>query len=541
MVSEVIDGTRPPRRGIGDSTLGRIRTEHERSARAEAVTSTGLLGVRAVAEVGGAHRTYEAGESRWREGALVLGVLLKKERVRRLGDLETPEKIRNLQRELYQKAKNAPEFRFYSLYDKVYRDDILEHAYQLAEANGGAAGVDGATFENITEESGGRAGLLAKLKEELRTKTYRPKPVRRVYIPKPDGGQRPLGIPCLRDRVAQTAAKLVLEPIFEADFPSNEYGYRPERGAHDAIKLSHSLLRNGYTDVVDADLSKYFDTIPHRELMRSLGRRVSDGAILKLIKMWLEAPVEEKEEGPRRMAGSGGQGIGTPQGGVISPLLANIYMRRFLLAWESWGLPRRLEAHVVNYADDFVILCRDKAAEALDVARGIFQRMKLTLNEEKTRLVDATRGSFDFLGYTFGPCYAVGSGRVYLGAKPSGKRIQRIVRAVGDFLGRSQRRTPKEAISRVNSRLLGWANYYSYGTLSRAYGVVDRAVAIKVRAWLCKKYRVEGVGTRRFPDEVLWGALKLTKLQTLLTARRSHASGEARPRAGCGRSARPVR
>jgi RNA-directed DNA polymerase len=458
-----------------------------------------------------------------------------------LGDLETPETIRNLQQELYRKAKNDTKFRFYSLYDKVYRDDILGHAYQLVQANGGAAGVDGVTCESLSE-SKGVAELLAKLKEELKAKTYRPKAVRRVYIPKPDGGQRPLGIPCIRDRVVQSAAKLVLEPIFEADFTSNAYAYRPERGAHDAIKLSHSLLRDGYTSVVDADLSKYFDTIPHRELMRSVGRRVSDGAMLKLIKMWLEAPVEEgAEEGPRRMTGSGGQGIGTPQGGVISPLLANIYMRRFLLAWESWGLPRRLEAHVINYADDFVILCRNRAADALEVARDILQRMKLTVNEEKTRLVDALRGSFDFLGYTFGPCYAVESGRVYLGAKPSRKRIQRIVQAVGEFLDRHQQRSPKEVMSRVNSRLLGWANYYSYGTLSRAYGIVDRAVAIKVRAWFCKKYRQEGVGTRRFPDQELWGVHKLVRLQTLLAARRPQAPGEARPRAGCGRSARPVR
>lgn len=461
-----------------------------------------------------------------------------------MGDLETPEKIRILQRELYQKAKNAPEFRFYSLYDKVYRDDILDFAYQLAESNHGAAGIDGVTFENLKETEGGRKALLAKLKEELRTKTYRPKPVRRAYILKPDGGQRPLGIPCLRDRVVQTAVKLVLEWIFEADFPSNAYGYRPERGAHDAIKLSHSLLKEGYTDVVDADLSKYFDTIPHRELMRCVARRVSDGAILKLIKMWLEAPVEEATEGgSRRMSGSGGQGVGTPQGGVISPLLANIYMRRFLLAWESWGLTRRLEAHVINYADDFVILCRDKAAEALAVARKIFQRMKLTVNEEKTRLVNARGGSFDFLGYTFGPCYAVGSGQVYLGAKPSKKRVQRIVRAVGDFLKRDHEdETPKEVIRRVNSRLLGWANYYSYGTLSDAYGVVDRAVVTKVRAWLSRKFRVEGAGTRRFPDETLWGAYGLVNLQSVLAAqRRSNASGEARPRAGCGKSARPVR
>jgi RNA-directed DNA polymerase len=471
-------------------------------------------------------------------------VLLKKGRVRRLGDLETPEKIRNLQRELYQKAKDKPEFRFYSLYDKVYRDDILDFAYRLAELNHGAAGVDGVTFENIGKTEGGRKQLLATLKEELRTKTYRPKPVRRVYILKPDGGQRPLGIPCLRDRVAQTAAKLVLEPIFEADFPPNEYGYRPGHGAHDAIKLSHQLLKEGYTDVVDADLSKYFDTIPHRELMRSVSRRVSDGAILKLVKMWLEAPVQEAtEEGSQRMSGSGGQGIGTPQGGVISPLLANIYMRRFLLAWERWGLTRRLGAQVINYADDFVILCRDKAAEALAVAREILQRMKLTLNEEKTRLVNARRGSFDFLGYTFGPCYAVGSGRVYLGAKPSKKRVQRIVRAVGDFLRRNHEdETPQEVIRRVNSRLLGWANYYSYGTLSDAYGVVDRAVADKVRAWLSRKFRVEGAGTRRFPDETLWGAFKLVNLRSVLAAqRRPKAHGEARPRAGCGKSARPVR
>lgn len=459
-----------------------------------------------------------------------------------MGNLETPEKIRNLQRELYRKAKAKPELRFYSLYDKVYRDDILEHAYNLVEENQGAAGVDGVTFENLGAQEGGKVRLLATLKEELRTKTYRPKAVRRVHIPKPDGGQRPLGIPCLRDRVVQAAAKIVLEPIFEADFPPNEYGYRPQRGAHDAIKLTHKLLRTGYTEVVDADLSKYFDTIPHRELMRSISRRVCDSTMLALIKMWLNAPVEEgPETGPRRISGSGGRGIGTPQGGVISPLLANIYMRRFLLAWERLGLPKRLAAHVINYADDFVILCRDKAPEALSTARRILERLKLTVNEEKTRMVHATQGSFDFLGYTFGPCYAVGSGRAYLGAKPSPKRVQRIVRAIGVFLRTHPQDSPKDVITRVNSRLQGWANYYSYGTLTKAYGVVDRAVTEKVRAWLCKKYRVEGVGTREFPDATLWRGYNLVRLQQLLTARRAEAPGETRPRAGCEKSARPVR
>src|SRR6266536_2387859 len=243
--------------------------------------------------------------------------------------LVTPEKIRSLQRKLYRKAKAEPAFRFYVLYDKICREDILRHAYALAHANAGAPGVDEVTFAQI--EAAGVDGWLAGLREELVSKRYRPNPVRRVNIPKPNGGERPLGIPTVRDRVVQTAAKLVLEPIFEADFEDSAYGYRPGRGGADAIKEVHRRVLQGYTDVVDADLSKYFDTIPHPELMRSVARRIVDRHVLRLIKLWLRAPVEERDgDGGRRMGGGKKQTRGTPQGGVISPLLANLYMNRFL-------------------------------------------------------------------------------------------------------------------------------------------------------------------------------------------------------------------
>src|SRR5450756_1644427 len=239
--------------------------------------------------------------------------------------LTTPSKIRELQIKLYRKAKNEPEYRFYQLYDKVYREDILDHAYELARANHGAPGVDGESFEDI--ESRGLGEWKNGLREELRNKTYQPQPVRRVMIPKPGGGERPLGIPTIKDRVVQTAAKLLLEPIFEADFDPNAYGYRPKRSAPGAIQKVHKLLCEGYTDVVDADLSKYFETIPHSELMQCVARRIVDREMLRLIKMWLKVPVEERDEnGKPRVSGGKGSTCGTPQGGVISPVLANLYM-----------------------------------------------------------------------------------------------------------------------------------------------------------------------------------------------------------------------
>jgi RNA-directed DNA polymerase len=345
--------------------------------------------------------------------------------------LRTPEAIRTLQRKLYGKAKTEPGFRFYLLYDKVWRADILRHAYDLARANKGAPGVDGMTFEG--NEAAGLEDWLARLGEELRRSmptgwrsqtrgTYRCQPVRRVMIPKPGGGERPLGIPTIRDRVVQTAAKLVLEPIFEADMDPAAYGYRPGRSASEAIQAVLMLLRQNHTDVVDADLSQYFDTIPHHELMLSIARRIlgssprTDRDTLRLIKQWLKAPVETTDgDGRRRMEGGKASRHGTPQGGVISPLVANLYMNRFLKHWRQSGRGKALQAHVINYADDFVILSRGHAAEALAWTDRVMTRLGLSLNRTKTRLCDARQERFDFLGYSFGPHCFRQTGRWFIG------------------------------------------------------------------------------------------------------------------------------
>ena len=461
-----------------------------------------------------------------------------------MGNLETPEKIRTLQQKLYQKAKAEPKFRFYLLYDKVYRPDILHHAYRLAKENGGAPGVDGVTFDHIESCSDGVETMLAQLGKELREETYRPQAVRRVMIPKPNGGERPLGIPCIRDRVVQGAAKLALEPIFEADLPDNAYGYRPQRSALDAVTEVHQNIRDGFNEVVDADVSKYFDTIPHSALMQSIARRISDGKMLHLVKMWLQCPIEETDErGRRHTTGGKGHKQGIPQGGVISPLLANIYMRRFLLCWAIRGLAERLRARIINYADDFVILCRGTAHKALPIAQEILAAMGLTLNPQKTRIVNAWKEPFDFLGYTFGVCYRRPSGKRYLGAQPSKKATQRLYASICDVL-RPGNLAPQETVIRaINHRLRGWANYYSYGTLSIPYRRVDRLVSGRLRRWLCRRHKVAGRGTRRFPDEALYGLrpTPLLSLQERLSTQRSHAQGESSPRAGCGKTARPVR
>ena len=426
--------------------------------------------------------------------------------------LETPEKIRNLQRKLYCKAKTEPAFRFYLLYDKICREDVLLHAYALARANAGAPGSYGTTFEQIDAE--GAEVWLAGLRGELVLKTYRADPVRRVMIPKPGGGERPLGIPTIRDRVIQTAAKLVLEPIFEADFEDNAYGYRPRRSAGDAVKETHRLICRGYTDVVDADLSKYFDSIPHSDLLRSLARRIVDRNVLRLIKLWLQAPVEERDgDGKRRMSGGRNSKRATPQGGVASPLLANIYMNRFLKHWRLSGRGEAFRAHVVSYADDFVILSHGSAEEALAWTRAVMTKLGLSLNEGKTSVKDARRESFDFLGYTLGPRHFPNGGRWYLGASPSKKSVHRIKLKVSDLLTPSNKGAWPEVQTRLNRLLRGWSAYFSHGALASAYQAVDDHVYDRVRNFLCKRHKASGRGTNRFSREIVYEELGVLRLR----------------------------
>ena len=434
--------------------------------------------------------------------------------------LTTPSKIRELQIKLYRKAKNEPGYRFYMLYDKVYREDVLAHAYALARANQGAPGVDEQTFEQI--ESQGVEGWLTGIREELRNKTYQPQPVRRVMISKSGGGERPLGIPTIRDRVVQTAAKLLIEPIFEADLEPNAYGYRPKRSAQDAIQEVHKLLCEGYTDVVDADLSKYFDTIPHSELLQSVAKRIVDKPMLHLIKMWLKVPVEEEDAaGKKRLTGGKGNDRGTPQGGVVSPLLANLYMNRMLKGWRNTKRGEQFQAQGVTYADDFVILSRGKAAEALEWTREVITRLGLTLNEAKTSIRQAREESFNFLGYTFGPHRYRKDGHWYLGASPSKQAIARIKEKVGDLLVPSNVGPWPEVRDQLNQKLRGWSAYYSYGTRMLAYRAVDNYVYQKVRNFLRRRHKVSSRGTNRFSDEVVFGELGVLRLRRVHLGPRS--------------------
>jgi len=426
--------------------------------------------------------------------------------------LQPPEKTRKLQEALHAKAKGSPGYRFYLLYDKVHRVDVLAFAYRRCKANGGAAGVDGQTFGDI--ETYGTDRWLGELAEALRKKAYRPQAVRRVHIPKPDGSKRPLGISTLRDRVVQTAVVLILEPIFEADLPPEQYAYRSGRNALDAVRKVHSLLNTGHTEVVDADLSAYFDSIPHAELMRSVARRISDRHVLHLIKMWLEAPIEETDERGKkhRTTRNKDEGRGTPQGAPVSPLLANLYMRRFVLGWKKLGYEQRLQAHIVNYADDQVICCRGSAEEANHAMRHLMERLALTVNASKTRVCRVPDGTFDFLGYTFGRCYSTKTGKAYIGTRPSRKRIARLCRAITYETSRRWVSTDvRDRVTQLNRMLLGWANYFYLGPVSKAYRAVDAHTRHQLRWWLCRKHKVRG-GITRFPAEYLYQTLGLVWL-----------------------------
>lgn len=436
--------------------------------------------------------------------------------------LATPDRIRRLQEALGTKAKQEPTYRFYLLYDKVYRADVLAHAYALAKQRDGAPGVDGETFEAI--EAAGRERWLAAMQEALRTGTYRPQPVRRVRIPKPAGGERPLGIPTIRDRVVQTAVLLILQPIFEADMEPTAYGYRPKRTAREAVETVHRALCAGQTQVVDADVSQYFDTIPHAALMQAVARRLSDRKLLRLLKRWLKAPVAEQTgRGGWRYTGGKRATQGIPQGGVISPLLANLYMNRYLRAFRQAGLDRRYGARLVNYADDFVVLCRQGAAEVLAQTRQWFQQMGLTLNEQKTRLCNGRQEPFTFLGYTFGPQYYRKDGHWYLGVAPAKKAVQRIKGRIRQILGSGNQAPWADVAAALNPVLRGWAAYFSYGTRLMAYRAVDRYVETRVRHFLRRRHQVPTRGTRRFSSDVIFGELGVLRLRRVHLGSPVHA------------------
>ena len=398
-------------------------------------------------------------------------------------------KVQHLREKLNSKAKAEPGFRFYVLYDKVYRKDFLEAAYAQCRSNDGAPGVDENAFEDV--EAYGVERFLTELAEELQALRYVPGPVRRVLIEKEGqpGKYRPLGIPNIKDRVVQQAVKLLLEPIFEADFTEEAYGYREGKSAHDAVLKVAASVRAGYTEVVDADLSKYFDTIPHAELMRSVERRIADRKVLWLIRHWLKAPVQEKNEAGRTVITGGKKTkVGTPQGGVISPLLANIYFRRFLKAWEQFGLHHKYRTRIVNYADDFVILSRGKGREALAATRRLMPTLKLTLNEDKTRLCQAGKEAFNFLGYTFETLYSFG-GRPYLGKRPSDKSVQKHREKLRQLTAPDQ--TSKEAATvaaEVNAVVRGYWNYYNLGTSVGLRWQLNRYTWERMRIWVRRKH-----------------------------------------------------
>ncbi len=437
--------------------------------------------------------------------------------------LATPPKLRRFQEALYTKAKQDPAYRFYLLYDKVYRADILAHAYALAKQNGGAPGVDGVTFEDI--DAAGVEPWLAAVQEALRTEMYRPHPVRRVLIPKPGGvGERPLGIPRILDRVVQTAALLILQPIFEADLEPTAYGYRPGRTALEAVQEVHRALCAGHTEVIDADVSQYFDTIPHAGLMKSLARRISDRKMLRLLKMWLKAPAAEQTTGGGwRFSGGKRATRGTPQGGVVSPLLANVYMNRYLKVFRLRGLDQRYGARLVNYADDFVVLCRTGAPEVLAQSRRWFTQMGLTLNEQKTRVCDGRREAFIFLGYTFGPMRYWKDGHWYVGAAPAKKAVQRVKGRIRQILRPGNHAPWDEVKGELNRVVRGWANYFSYGTRRAANRAVDHYVYERVRHFLRRRHKVSSRGTRRFGYHVVYGELGVFELRRLHLESPAHA------------------
>lgn len=411
-------------------------------------------------------------------------------------NLTTTDKVQELQRKLYLKAKSEPNFRFYALYDRVYRKDVLNKGWEKVKANHGSPGIDGKTIEDI--EKKGVDEFLREIQEGLRTKEYRPQPAKRVYIPKPDGGLRPLSIPTVKDRVVQMALKLVIEPIFEADFEDNSYGYRPKRSAQQAAMEVRKYLNRGLTKVVDADLEDCFGSIPHRELLDMVARRVVDGKVLHLIKLFLKAGVMEQGKVKN-------DGTGTPQGGVISPLLANIYLDQMDKGWKSLNKFARL----IRYADDLVIITRYNAEKVIFQLQQLTAKLKLKLNWEKTRIANAEEESFDFLGYSFKKALKPAKEKKVAYFWPSQKAEKKIKEKVRKITNPARPIKVTQVIEELNPVIRGWVNYFKIGNSTKKFGKIKLYVAKRVKKFMRRRRGKSGYGYKEYPDNYLYNELGL--------------------------------
>jgi len=422
-------------------------------------------------------------------------------------EVPTPTKVQSLQRTLYRKAKEDPRWRAWSLYGDLLRRDVLETALATVLRNGGAAGVDHVTTEAVEANA---PAFLDGLQAELRDRSYRVSPVLRVWIPKADGKQRPLGIPTVKDRVVQTALVLLLQPIFEADFNENSFGYRPGRSAHQAVDAIKKALLQGKHEVIDADLNAYFDTIPHAGLLRLVAGRVSDGAILGLIKRFLRAPIVEEKDGKRTVKPNRS---GVPQGGSLSPLLANLYLNGLDHGVNN---QRSLGATLVRYADDMVLLCFPRrGAEMHQRLKCYLERRGLKLNEAKTRVLDANRESFCFLGFEVGMKVSPRTGGSFPHVEPSRKAQQKLRDAVRNETAYYQRwRSCTETVTRINRIVHGWSNYFHYGNCLNVFYRVQRWVQQRFRLWLWKKYDQTLGRYTFFTDDRIHGQYQLWKMPT---------------------------